>query len=620
MKYFVCSASGLMGVVSAFSQSDVRPNFVWLMGEDTSPHFMGLYNDGMGAKTPNIDFMAENGLVFENAYSNAPVSSAARSTLVTGCYAPKFGISFHRKLELLNMPEEFHMFPAYLRRAGYFTANSSKTDYNCVLDTCAWDMVKSKQGDWRKRKDKNQPFFFVRTNAVSHESCLHFSDKQMNERKTMHTPDSVNLLPVHPDTPLFRYTYATFYDKINKVDQELGEMIEMLKADGVLDNTFIFYFGDNGGSLPGSKGYTTESGIKVPLVVYVPQKWRDKLPVKCGGRIHGFVSFMDLGPTILHLAGVEVPSHMDGTPFLGEDISENDMNDRDVVYGYGDRFDELYAFNRTIRKGDFKYSRNFQPYHSKSLFAFYRYKQLAFKEWKSMYEEGKLNSIQSKFFEPQGTEELYDLKNDPYETNNLALDPKFKDKLSELRSLLDKNMVEQCDLGLLPECVWLEEGRKNPYAYGRKSQEKIKAVKNIVDLQLKDFNDVSSELKENLVSKNPVKRWWALTVCASFGNDALPLKPIVEKMLNDEVSFVSMRAMVFLSMLGEEFSKNDIISALRKVRFASETLLIMNDVAYMLESGLMDKFPMTMDEIPHNCNGVDWRIDYINQLYKRNLE
>lgn len=610
--------SFLFSISHFLVQAETRPNFVWLMGEDTSPHFMGLYNDGMGAKTPNIDYIAENGLIFENAYSNAPVSSAARSTLITGCYAPKFGISFHRKLELLNMPEEFHMFPTYLRRAGYFTANSSKTDYNCVLDTCAWDMIKSKLGDWRKRKDKDQPFFFVRTNGSSHESCLHFSIEQMNERNTIHNVDSVNLLPAHPDTPLFRYTYATYYDKINKVDQELGEMIEMLKADGVLDNTFIFYFGDNGGSLPGSKGYTTETGIKVPLVVYVPQKWRDKLPVKCGGRIHGFVSFMDLGPTLLHLAGLNVPSHMDGTPFLGEDISENDMNDRDVVYGYGDRFDELYAFNRTVRKGDFKYSRNFQPYHSKSLFAFYRYKQLAFKEWKSMYEEGKLNSIQARFFEPQGAEELYDLKNDPYETNNLALNPKFKDKLSELRTLLDKNMVEQCDLGLFPECIWLEEGRKSPYDYGKKSKERIKAVKNIVDLQLKDFNLVSSKLKESLISEDPVKRWWALTVCASFGDDALSLKPIAKKMLNDEVSFVRVRSMVFLSMLGEDFDKKDIMSALRLVKSAAESLLIMNDIAYMLESGLIDKFPMTTDSLPYILKGVDWRVDYINQLYKDN--
>ena len=617
MKHTLFPILGVLSVSPAFSKADNRPNFVWLMGEDTAPQFMGMYNDSKGAKTPNMEYLAQNGIVFENAYSNAPVSSAARSTLITGCYAPKFGISFHRKLELLNMPENFHMFPTYLRRAGYCTANSSKTDYNCVLDTCAWDMIKSNLGDWRKRKDKNQPFFFVRTNAASHESCLHFSENQMAERKTVHDVNSVNILPVHPDTPLFRYTYATFYDKIQKVDNELGKMIEMLLEDGVLDNTFIFYFGDNGGSLPGSKGYTGETGLKVPMIVYVPQKWREKLPVNCGGKVHGFVSFMDLGPTLLHLAGLNVPEHMDGTPFMGEDISLDDMNGRDLVYGYGDRFDELYAFNRTVRKGNFKYSRNFQPYHSKSLFAFYRYKQLAFKEWRKLYEEGKLNDVQSYFFRPQGTEELYDLSNDPYETKNLASLPEYKGKLKEMRGLLDKNMTEQCDLGLLPECVWLEEGRKNPYEYGRKSQSRLKSVKNVVDMQLESFGDILSALKKSLESEDPVERWWAVTVCASFGKEAEGLKGMVEKMLADDASYIRSRAMVFLSMLGREFTKYDLMKVFGTIDVDSESLLVMNDIAFMVETGLMKPFPLTMKELPCKCNGIDWRVDYMNMLYKK---
>ena len=163
-------------------------------------------------------------------------------------------------------------------------------------------------------------------------------------------------IPNHPNTKLFRYTYATFYDRIQDSDKELGELMNMLEADGELDNTFIFYFGDNGGSLPGSKGYTTETGLNVPLVIYVPKKWRNKLSLKIGTRTNGFVSFMDFGPTLLHLAGISVPKEMDGIPFLGEDISLQKLEARDEVYGYGDRFDELYAFNRTLRKGNFKYS------------------------------------------------------------------------------------------------------------------------------------------------------------------------------------------------------------------------------------------------------------------------
>ncbi len=132
----------------------------------------------------------------------------------------------------------------------------------------------------------------------------------------------MSIHPIHPDTPLFRYTYATFYDCIMESDRELGKLINMLKEDGELDNTFIFYFGDNGGSLPGTKGYTNELGLNVPLVVYVPEKWRKLLPVKIGEHTKGFVSFVDLGPTIMHLAGIDIPQNIDGTPVLGKDISK----------------------------------------------------------------------------------------------------------------------------------------------------------------------------------------------------------------------------------------------------------------------------------------------------------
>ena len=151
------------------------------------------------------------------------------------------------------------------------------------------------------------PFFHVYTNAVTHEGKLQFKENALKEIPTHNDPASVTVHPYHPDTELFRYTYATFYDRIQDSDTALGKLIEMLENDDELDNTFVFYFGDNGGSLPGTKGYTTEGGLQVPLVVYVPRKWRDFLPVKVGQRADGFVSFMDLGPTLLHLAGISIP-------------------------------------------------------------------------------------------------------------------------------------------------------------------------------------------------------------------------------------------------------------------------------------------------------------------------
>ena len=590
-----------------------RPNFVWFMAEDISKHYLSLYNDGKeGVATPNVEKLAAEGIVFNNAYCNAPVSSAARSTLITGCYAPRLGVSFHRKLQKMPMPEGLNMFPSYLRKAGYHTSNATKTDYNCFLDKTAWDVVEGKIGEWRNRPDKRKPFFHVYTNAVTHEGKLQFKKNAVKEVPVHNNPASVTIHPNHPDTELFRYTYATFYDRIQDSDTALGELIEMLKTDGELDNTFVFYFGDNGGSLPGTKGYTTEGGLQVPLVVYVPRKWREFLPVKVGQRVDGFVSFMDLGPTLLHLAGITVPEGIDGTPFLGEDISLKQLNDRDEVYGYGDRFDELYAFNRTVRKGRFKYSRNFQPYHSKSLYAFYRYKQAAFREWKELYAKGMLNEIQKRFFEPQGAEELYDLSVDPYETKNLATVPVYRSTLENLRILLKGKLLEENDLGFYPECVWLEQGSQNPTGFGKKKKDKIKIYSDIADLEMASFKDAKPAISKALNSSDPVERYWGATVCASFGGEAVSLYKELELLTVDTQAFVRSRAIVALSRMGKVNPVPLMKEALQIAGSGAESLLILNDITYLQESNLGVHFNLQESDILQKCSVTDWRLKYLS--------
>lgn len=608
--YTVCCVAS---VVYAKDAPKERPNFVWFMAEDVSKHYLNLYNNGKeGVITPNIEKLAAEGIVFNNAYSNAPVSSAARSTLITGCYAPRLGVSFHRRLQKVSMPEELNMFPSYLRKAGYHTSNAAKTDYNCFLDKTAWDIVEGKIGEWRNRPDKNMPFFHIYTNAVTHEGKLQFKENALKEIPTHNDPASVTVHPYHPDTELFRYTYATFYDRIQDSDTALGKLIEMLENDDELDNTFVFYFGDNGGSLPGTKGYTTEGGLQVPLVVYVPRKWRDFLPVKVGQRADGFVSFMDLGPTLLHLAGISIPEGIEGTPFLGKDISLEQLNDRDEVYGYGDRFDELYAFNRTVRKGKFKYSRNFQPYHPKSLYAFYRYKQAAFREWKDLYVKGILNETQRRFFEPQGAEELYDLSLDPYETKNLATDPAYRSTLKDLRILLKEKLLEENDLGFYPECVWLEQGEQNPTSFGKKNKDNIKKYSDIADLEMSSFREAKPAICKALTSSDPVERYWGATVCASFGEEAVSLYKELEQLLRDSQAFVKSRAVVALSRMGKVNPVAVMKEALQVAGSGAESLLILNDITYLYEEGLGDELNLQKSDILQKCSGTDWRLKYLS--------
>ena len=599
---------------TGMAQEEERPNFVWFMTEDVAPQFMGLYNHGKGAQTPNVEALAQEGITFQNAYSNAPVSSAARSTLITGCYAPRLGISFHRKLEEVPLPNDLHMFPAYLRQAGYHTSNAAKTDYNCFLDTTAWNVVQGKMGEWRNRSNKKQPFFFVRTNGTSHESCLHFNEQTFREKPTKHDPNAVRLLPLHPDTKLFRYTYATFYDKIQKADEELGQLVNMLREDGELDNTFIFYFGDNGGSLPGSKGYTYETGLQVPLVIYIPKKWRDKIPMPKNSKANGFVSFIDFGPTLLHLAGIDVPKQLDGKPFLGKDITPTKLDKRDVVFGYGDRFDELYAFNRTVRKGNFKYSRNFSPYHSKSLYALYRYKQLAFQEWKNLYNEGKLNETQARFFEPQGAEELYDLSVDPNETHNLAADPHFQQSLKEMRSLLFDHMIEKNDLGILPECVWFTEGNQAPSAYGQQHHKRLVQALATANLQLDNFHQAQHNAIKSLQSKDPAIRYWALTACIHWGKEAASLLPTVKAQMKKETNpFVRSRAQVFYAITEGINPVEGMKHILSQARTNAECLQILNDMAFLKEYNLDWKWNIQSENIPQKSMNTDWRMEYLNE-------
>ena len=292
-----------------------RPNIVWLVSEDHSVHYLKLFSEH-GAETPHIELLAEHGLTFNHAFSNASVCSVARTTLATGCYGPRIGTQFHRRSVEVPMPDGLKMFPEYLIEAGYYTANNNKTDYNATAGKNLWN-DSSKKATWRNRK-ADQPFFYMQSFPASHESSLHFTAKQMASEKTLHDPDQVFVAPYHPDTPTFRYTYARYLDRMKQMDEQVGAVVEELTKDGLLEDTFIFYFGDLSGVLPRGKGYAYESGLHVPLVVRIPEKWRHMIDREPGSRVNGFVSFIDLGPTALNLAGVAVPTLMDGKPFLAQ--------------------------------------------------------------------------------------------------------------------------------------------------------------------------------------------------------------------------------------------------------------------------------------------------------------
>lgn len=427
-----------------------KPNIVFLISEDNSKHFMKLF-DPNGVETPNIEKMLQSGLLYPNAFSNAPVCSVARSTLISGTLTTRTGMYLHRKIKLAPMPEGLEMFPAYLRKAGYYTTNNYKKDYNAVENENVWDNSSNK-ATWQNRPEKNQPFFHQETFHESHESRLHFSNDVMANHKVTDDPAQVFLFPQFPNTPLFRYTVAYHRDKIREIDAWIGKKIDELAVSGELENTFIFYFGDHGGVLPGSKGYLFETGLNVPLVVRIPENYKHLSPYKPKEKPQAFVSFIDFAPTVLHLAGLEVPEQMDGSPFLGQGLKKANLESRDETYGHADRFDEKYEMLRSIRKGKWKYIRSYQPYYPDGLQNNYRYKMMAFASWKDLYKEGQLNTEQAAFFREKPVERLYNLEDDPYEINNLAGEE--KEVLKELRDRLNTWMMEKMILDFFRKIFW----------------------------------------------------------------------------------------------------------------------------------------------------------------------
>ena len=319
------------------------PNFVWIISEDNSVHYMDLF-DPHGIATPHIAQMARQGILFTRAFSNAPVCSVARSSLISSCYAPRTGTQFHRRSQLVPMPDGVEMFPAYLKQAGYYTTNNSKEDYNYLKGEGVWD-ESSRTAHWSNR-EPDQPFFHKESHPVSHESRLHFTADLMDRYEPVCHPDSVRLFPNHPDTELFRFTSAYYRDKILAVDTIVGRVIRELEEADLLESTFVFYFGDHGGVLPGSKGYVYETGLHVPLVVRVPRRFRHLAGLKRGAVAEDFVSFVVFGPTLLQLAGIRFPRGIDGRPFLGKDGETRDGN---ITYGHADRFDEKYDLLSTVR-------------------------------------------------------------------------------------------------------------------------------------------------------------------------------------------------------------------------------------------------------------------------------
>lgn len=603
-------AAALLLVPTIVSAAD-RPNIVWIVSEDNSVHYLDHFFDG-GAEAPNIEALAAHGLTFDYAFSNAPVCSVARTTLATGCYGPRIGTQFHRRYEMAAMPVGLRMFPAYLRDAGYYATNNSKKDYNAIEGPGVWD-ESSRMASWRNRTDGDQPFFHMESHGQSHESSLHFNRSAYENEATTADPESAQLADYHPDTPLFRYTHARYLDRMGVIDGIVGQTVAKLEEDGLLEDTFIFYFGDHGGVLPRSKGYIYESGLHVPLVVRVPENFSHLVDGDFDARLDGFVSFIDFGPTTLHLAGVDVPEQMDGRPFLGEGVSLEDVNARNESFGYADRFDEKYDLIRSLRRGRFQYIRNYQPYLPDGLNNNYRYKCLAFAEWRELFEAGELSGPALQFFEPKPVEMLFDCEADPHQVHNLAGDPEHADVLGELRGRLREIVRELPDLSFYPESYLTENAMDNPVEFGRSHASEINILADTADLALLPFDEAEPRMRQALRSDNPIVRYWGAMVCSSFGEDAASLAGNVRPLLDDDSLTVRIRAAEFLGLIGAMNPQPVLTEVVNTTGNAVEGTEALNSVVWFRDF-FDGRYPVERSDFRPIADGADVerRLNYIN--------
>ena len=410
-----------------------RPNILWITSEDNGPH-LGCYGDTY-ARTPNLDRLAAKGMIYLNVWSVAPVCAPARTALISGLYPSSTGSEHMRSM--VKLPADMKMFPQYLREAGYYCSNNNKEDYNLEKPGRVWDQS-STNAHWKNRQ-KGQPFFAVFNHTITHESQIR---KRPHEFK--HDPLKVRLPRFHPDTWEVREDWAQYYDKMTEMDALAGAKLRELEGAGLAEDTIIFYFGDHGAGLPRCKRSAYNSGLRVPLIIYAPKKFRHLIPgYSPGAESDRLVSFVDFAPIVLSIAGIKPPEWMQGVPL--------DAPAPRYLHGLRGRMDERYDLVRSVRDKRYVYIRNYMPHKIPGQHIGYMFETPTTRIWRSMYEIGQVEPEQIAFWVKKPMEELYDLRNDPDEVHNLARSSGHNRILERMRKALRENTLKIRDIGLLPE-------------------------------------------------------------------------------------------------------------------------------------------------------------------------
>ena len=434
-----------------------QPNILWFVVDDMSANF-SCYGEN-AIETPNVDKLAEDGLLFTRAYATSPVCSTFRTALITGMYQNSIGAHHHRSgrgKNRIQLPDGVRPIPEIFQEAGYFTCIGSglknfdfrslptktgrrgKTDYNFNWDTEIYD-----SHDWSKRND-NQPFFMqvqlhggkIRGAAEKHYEIL--EKRMVSQFGLQPTPhDLIKLPPYYPNDSVLLRDWATYLDTVRITDWHVGQVIERLKKEGILDNTVILFFTDHGISHARGKQFLYDEGSHIPLVIKGPG-----IPI--GQKRQDLVEHIDIAALSLAIAGIQIPPKMEG-----QDILSSKHQPKKFVFAARDRCGEAADQIRSVRSEKFLYIKNFFPERPHLMPSNYKDTKLIVKRLRQLHGEGKLNSLSKQLlFSPtRPEEELYLYQEDKWQTKNFADLLKYKDILQNHRNQLDQWILRTNDPG-----------------------------------------------------------------------------------------------------------------------------------------------------------------------------
>ncbi len=508
---------------SPASQTTTRPNILWIVSEDNGPQ-IGAYGDAY-ATTPNLDQLAARGYRYRVAWSNGPVCGASRTALITGVYPQSTGGEHMRSL--VPLPAFMRLYPTLLREAGYYTTNNSKTDYNYAEVGQVWD-ASSTTAHWKNRKP-GQPFFAIFNDTRSHESQV-----RTRPHTWVHDVEKAPVPAYMPNVTETREDWAQYYDNLSLIDSAAGSRLAELAAAGLADDTIVMYYGDHGAGLPRSKRFPYNSGLQVPLIVYIPPKFRALGPPEAsrpGSVSDRLVSFVDFAPTLVSLAGQKPPDWMQGRAFLGPHTAPAP----EYLFGFRGRMDERFDLTRSVRDQRYVYLRNYMPHRPHGQHVSYMFETPTTVVWKRMFDAGQLKPPQTAFWEPKPSEELYDLQTDPQETRNLAASSTHRAVLDRLRLALDAHARAIRDVGFLPEYELQRDiATITPYERARDPKRYDFDRIHLMAQRASDRAVPMAMVAPGLADTNPTVRYWAAMGAVIRGRDTVlaTLSPLV-RLLDD---------------------------------------------------------------------------------------